>query len=331
MTICCTSTCPILRAAHVPLRITGFDNQLYSDYSRQQFPTYFHTYLVHHRLPFLQTTTYRHFFRPFLDTLLVSSNFITGKLDLDNPDKARAIKAIKDKRGKLRRFETCLDTLTAQLPVTDGTPAEAFNRLLLRNLYALAQESAVYTEDRTATYNVRDAQMAANLDWLANTQFKNEKIIVWAASAHLVKGRGSDYLVQSRFTPAEQAQLRADNEALHPMGQVFMDLPHNRQQTYIVGFISRMGSSQRTVAATATALSPPVKNSLESWLPANLAYGFLDFQPLRAQLVGQPPEYFAMQGIRHQTQYANWPNFFDGIFYVQTMTPCTKTNFTPSK
>lgn len=137
--------------------------------------------------------------RPFLDTLLVSSNFINGKLDLDNPVKTRAI---KDKKGKLRRFETCLDTLTAQLPVTDGTPTEAFNRLLLRNLYALAQESAVYTEDHTATYNVRDARMAANLDWLANTRLKNEKIIVWAASSHVAKGRGSDYLVQSRFTPA---------------------------------------------------------------------------------------------------------------------------------
>ncbi len=99
--------------------------------------------------------------------------------------------------------------------------------------------------------------------------------------------------MQSRFTPAQQAQLRAYNEALHPMGQVFMDLPQNRQQSYIVGFISRMGTSQRTVAATATPLSPPVNNSLESWLPANLAYAFLDFQPFRAQLGDQPPEYFA--------------------------------------
>jgi erythromycin esterase len=315
------------RSAH-PLRVTGFDNQLYSAYSRQQFPAYFHAYVTRHHLPFRQTATYQQFFQPFLDTLLVSSNFITGKLDLDNPVQVRAI---QDKKGKLRRFEACLDTLTAQLPAPDGTPTETFNRLLLRNLYALAQESAVYTEDHTATYNVRDAQMAANLDWLANTQFKSEKIIVWAASAHVAKGRGSDYLVQARFTPAQQAQLRAYNEALHPLGQVFTDMPFNRQQTYIVGFISRLGTSQRTVAATATPLSPPAPNSLESWLPANLAYGFLDFQPLRAQLAAHPPEYFAMQGLRHQTQYANWPNFFDGVFYVQTMTPCTKTAFTPSK
>ena len=311
-----------------PLRITGFDNQFYGSYSRELFPTYLHAYLVKNNLPFLRTRTYQQFFRPFIDTLLVSSNFITGKLDLDN---SVGVLAIKNKHGKLRRFEACLDTLAAQLPAPAGDAAATFDQLLLLNLRALTQESAAYTEDHDATYNVRDAQMAVNLNWLANLKFKDEKIIVWAASAHVAKGRGSDYLVQARFSAGQQAQMRARNDAVHPMGQVFTEMPRNQQQTYILGFTARAGSSQRTVVATATSIAPPLSNSLESWLPANLLYAFVDFQPLRAQQATQPPEYFAMRGLLNQPSYANWPNFFDGIFYIQTMTPCTPTEFVPSK
>ena len=310
-----------------PLRITGIDNELYTDYSRQQLPGYLHRYLAKNNLPFLKTRTYQQFFRPFIDTLLVSSNFMTGKLDLDNPVK---VLAIKDKKGKLRRFEACLDTLAAQLPAA-STPVEAFDRQLLRNLRALAQESAVYTDDHNATYNVRDAQMAANLDWLANTRFKDEKIIVWAASSHVAKGKGSDYLVQGRLPAEQQAQQRRYNDAEHTMGRVFTETAQNRQQTYILGFISGGGTSQRTVSATATTLAPPLKNSLESWLPSSLAYAFLDFQPLQAQQAAQKPEYFAMQGLRHQSWYADWTNFFDGVFYLKTIAPCTRTGFTISK
>jgi erythromycin esterase len=314
------------RSAH-PLRITGFDNELYTDYSRQRLPGYLHAYLAKNNLPFLRTRTYQQFFRPFIDTLLVSSNFMTGKLDLDNPVNAPAI---KDKSGKLRRFEACLDTLTAQLPAA-STPAEAFDRQLLRNLHALAQESAVYTEDHNATYNVRDAQMAANLDWLANTRFKEEKIIVWAASLHVAKGKGSDYLVLGHLPAEQQAQQRTYNDAIHTMGRVFTETGQNRQQTYILGFVAGGGTSQRTVMATATPLAPPIKNSLESWMPASLAFAFLDFQPLRVQRAAQKPEYFAMGGLRNQPRYADWTNFFDGVFYIKTMTPCTRTSFTPSK
>ena len=310
-----------------PLRITGFDNQFYSPYSRQHLPAYLHAYLSKHQIPFLHSGSYQQFFRPFIDTLLVSTHFITGTLDLDHPVTGLAI---KNKHAKLRRFEACLDTIVRQLPPPASPTADAFDRLLLRNLYALAQESAVYTEDYNATYNIRDAQMAANLDWLANTKFAGEKIIVWAASAHVAKGKGRDYLVQ-RWLPAEQqAQFRTQLDAFHSMGRVFTEDARNREQTYILGFVSREGTTQRTVMRTATALAPPTKNSLESWLPPSLAYAFLDLQPLRAQQLGRAPEYFAMQGLRRHPLYADWPQFFDGLFYVRTMTPCTPTRF-PSR
>ena len=308
-------------SAH-PLRVIGFDSELYSDYSRQFLPGYLHTYLARHNLPFLKTRAYQQFFRPFIDTLLVSSNFMTGKLDLDHPVN---VISIKDKRGKLRRFEAYLDTLATQLPT--AAPAEAYERQLLRNLRALAQESAVYTDDHNATYNVRDAQMAANLDWLANVKFKDEKIIVWAASYHIAKGKGSDYFVLGQ----QKDQQRNYLDAIHTMGRVFTETGHNREQTYILGFISGGGSTQRTVMGQPTPIAPPIKNSLESWLPPSLAYGFLDFQPLRAQQVGPKPEYFGMQGLHHQTQYADWPSFFDGVFYLKTMTPCTRTGYTAGK
>lgn len=308
-----------------PLRVTGFDNQLYSEYSRKFFPNYFHNYLTTNKLSFIKSRTYQQFFRPFIDTLLVSTHFITGKLDLDNPVSGLAI---RDKRGKLRRFEACLDTIAAQLPPSPGP--DSFDRLLLRNLRALAQQSAAYTDDHNATYNVRDAQMAANLDWLVNTKFAGEKIMVWAASTHLATGKGSDYLVQARLPAAQQAQHRAYWDAVHPMGQVFTADPRNRQQTYVLGFTSGTGTTQRTVAGGPTTLPPPEKNSLESWLPANLPYAFIDLQPLRTEQPAPAPDYFSLKALQHRPIFANWPNFFDGIFYLNTMTPCTRTSFVPS-
>ncbi|RZL14495.1 MAG: hypothetical protein EOO62_05300 [Hymenobacter sp.] len=304
-----------------PLLITGFDNQFYSEYSRKQFPEYLHNYLTKNNLSFTKSRSYQQFFRPFVDTLLVSGYFITGKLDLDNPVSGLAI---RDKRGQLRRFEACLDTIAAQLP----PGPDSFDRLLLRNLHALTQESAAYTDDHNTTYNVRDAQMAANLDWLVNTKYAGEKIIVWAASTHIAAGKGSDYLVQARLPAAQQAQQRAYWDAVHPMGQVFMVNPRNRQQTYVLGFTSGTGTTQRTVASAPTTVPLPGKNGLESWLPANLPYAFIDLQPLRT---AQPPEYFGLKALQHRLIFANWPNFFDGLFYLNTMTPCTRTSYPAGK
>jgi erythromycin esterase len=310
-----------------PLRITGFDNQFYNPYSQQHFPAYLHAYLTKQQLPFLRSPTYQQFFRPFVDTLLVSTNFITGSLDLDNPYQGRAI---RDKQAKLRRFEACLDTLTSQLLPSTSPGAERFDQLLLPNLRALAQESAAYSEDHNTTYRVRDARMAANLDWLANTKFAGEKIIVWAASAHVATSKTSDYLIQGKFSPEQKARIQANLDAVPPLGRMFTGQARNRQQTYVVGFVSHAGTSKRTVVRTATTLPPPPRNSLESWLPSGLAYAFLDWQPLRAQQAGRAPEYVAMQGLHHQQAlFADWPQFFDGLFYIRTMTPCTPTSFHP--
>lgn len=76
------------------------------------------------------------------------------------------------------------------------------------------------------------------------------------------------------------------------MGHVFTEDALTSQQIYILGFVSREGTTLRTVVGTATALAPPVKNSLESWLPRHWAYTFLDFQPLRVQQAGRAPKYF---------------------------------------
>lgn len=312
-----------------PLRITGFDNQFYTADSRQHFPASLHAYLSKQQVPFLRSRTYQQFFRPFVDTLLVSTNFITGSKDVDNPYQGRAI---RDKHAKLRRFEAWLDTLASQLPPSTSPGATSFDQLLLPNLRALAQESAAYTEDHTTTYRVRDAQMAANLDWLANTKFVGEKIIVWAASAHVNKGKTSDYSLQGPFSAEQKASLQANLEAIHPLGRVFTDQARNREQTYIVGFICHDGTSKRTGMRTATTLPPPPSYSLEGWLPASLAYGFLDLQPLRAQQAGGKPDYVVMQGLSHQqTTLADWPQFFDGLFYIRTMMPCTPTSFPPSR
>src|SRR6185312_12546836 len=67
-----------------------------------------------------------------------------------------------------------------------------FWRQQLRSLRAYAQYAVNETPtDRAglndAQLNGRDAQMADNLIWLANRRYTGRKIVVWAASFHIMR------------------------------------------------------------------------------------------------------------------------------------------------
>ena len=51
----------------------------------------------------------------------------------------------------------------------------------------MVKNSLSFYINKSVFSNIRDSQMAENLLWLSNNEFKNQKIIVWAASFHIVK------------------------------------------------------------------------------------------------------------------------------------------------
>jgi erythromycin esterase len=285
----------------MPLRVAGFDNQLYASFSRRVLPGYLDSYLAQQGVAYGGSRTYQTFWRPFLDTLSQPWRF----------SRKPATALIADKPGKLRRFVAGLDTIWQQLPpASRGT----YGGRLLENLGVLARESAVFTEDDNATDSIRDAQMARNLDWLVNEKYPHDKILVWAASSHVAKGPGSAY---------QQPRV------ITRMGVHFMAKPENVRQTYVLGFSSKWGMTRRVQAAQPTAVKRPPKDSFETWINNGLPYAFVDFKEFHAQFP-QSTEFFWLAGPHHEHELADWTAVYDGIFFIREMTPCGKSEFKPA-
>lgn len=281
-----------------PLRLAGIDNQLYGSFSpaaasRRELPAFLTSWLTGQGVAYAATPAYRAFFVPFLDTLSQPQYFATRP----------PTHLIAHKAAKLRRFEAVVDTLLGALP---PAARASYEGRVLENLRVLTQESAVYTEDEVATYNLRDAQMARNLDWLANVRYPTEKILVWAASSHVSKGPATAYRTQPR--------------PITYMGTRFMANPLNARQSYVLGFSSQRGATRRVQAAQPTRLSPAPRGSFESWINESYAYAFVDFRPWQAAPASN--RFFWMTGPHHVGELADWPQLYDGIFFIREMTPC---------
>ena len=287
-----------------PLQLAGMDNQSYSPFSHQALPGYLRGFLGQQAVPLAATRRFNEFFVPFLDTLSQPYRFST----------APATYLLANKKAKLRRFEMMADTLLAQL-----SPAAraSYGGQVLENLRVLAQESAVYTEDEVALYNLRDAQMAHNLEWLVSEKYPTEKILVWAANLHIAKWQRPGYQSAERVTTF--------------LGAHFTATPGRAAQTYCLGFLSATGATRRAQAAQPTRLAPPHRGGFESWLPARLPYAFVDFRAFRAQQPGYTTPFYmrglGYEGGRGYTDMADWTNIYDGIFFIREMQPCGKSSF----
>ena len=294
---------PQTYATAAPLQLAGMDNQSYAPFSHQALPGYLRGFLAQQAVPLAATRRFNEFFVPFLDTLSQPWRFSTKP----------ATALIAHKQAKLRRFELLADTVLTQL-----APAAraSYGGQVLANLRVLAQESAVYTEDEIDTYNLRDAQMARNLEWLVSEKYPAEKIIVWAANRHIVKWRQAGYQSAERVTTF--------------MGAHFTATPGRAAHTYCLGFLSATGVTQRALAAQPTPIAAPRRGYFETWLPA-WPYAFVDFRAFRAQQPGYAVP-FGMRGLgyeggRSYTDMAAWTNIFDGIFFIREMQPCGKSSF----
>ncbi|MCK6602485.1 MAG: erythromycin esterase family protein [Bacteroidetes bacterium] len=159
-------------------------------------------------------------------------------------------------------------------------------------------------------FNLRDRQMAENLLWLMNTQLKDRKIIVWAASSHISRNR--NFLI---------GRMEADS-AMIPMGHYLREVLGDR--LYCLGFTAGKGK----VAIRDRMfwdLAEPGSGTLESVLMASeFDFQWLDFSHLPADhwlwkpVQARPYGYTVMTG--------RWPGMMDGLFFIRTMTPSTGLN-----
>jgi len=162
--------------------------------------------------------------------------------------------------------------------------------------------------------NPRDAQMAANLVWLANTYYPGRKIIVWAASSHIARA------VADLRAPGGSRPY-ASGWSVHMGGEAYRVLGADM---YAIGFTAATGSIGRPGIAPA-AIQPPLAESLEAHFAGTpFDYAFVDFRRRAAggewltDVYSRPFGYSNLRG--------DWTAVFDGMIFTREMTPSTSAS-----
>ena len=265
-----------------PIIITGFDNQMMTGHS------------YHH----LQHE---------LDSCMKKLNLGITK----QPDYATLILPTLDSLGKLTPksktdsfFERCGRYLAIikQEAQDKGLPEDDFWMMIIDNLIAEKEEGLLALQDTRLSQTARDAQMAKNLQWLANVKYPGDKIIVWAASAHI-----------ARFPLYKEG----DNPLLIRMGRFFTSDTALARKTFTIGFTSFEGEAGR-LGWPVYKIKKPIAKSFENWIDPTWNYAFTDFSQLADR-----SQRFYLKGLGHNSRFEyEWANVFDGIFYIRTMYPC---------
>lgn len=274
-----------------PLQVTGFDSQLIYPYSRAHLKQDLDRYLVSRGVvsKFPSPAAYQ----TFLEA-------VHGLVVKDFEPKAYR----PDRRQTLENgFQLVSQALLA------AGDTSVWPRVLA-SLQA-------YMDTTWDTQEVRDKAMADNLEFLLTHQYKGAKIIVWAANTHIMKhtdqitGKGKNF-----------------NRVIWPnMGTYFVQDPLQARQTYVLGFASYQGTAGRLGTAPYP-VPVPDKKGLETWIPASIAYGFLDFTPYNKQF-NYPATPFLLKSPFHYTIPARvapiaWNLVYDGLFFIRDMQATAK-------
>jgi erythromycin esterase len=276
---------PATYTAGRPMTVTGFDNQPHSRFSNRRLVKWLDSVITMERLP--------------LDSFAAKKTFILNWTD-------SLVRYYGRKIEQFDNYDEMNRLMTQTIALHEGRYGKDFSWLILNSIAAFnMQMKYMFVKDYT-TFTVRDAQMAANLNWLVNVKYKSEKVIVWAHNFHILN---NSWAAMGR------------NAGKHlSMGNEFLKMPGNTAQTYVLGFTSGRGTAGRINAGKTYKVRKPRRNSFEKWI-GNAVYAFVDFTSYNRQTAA--PEFFLMKGKHHQQKAtAQWTRCFDGMFYIRDMYAC---------
>lgn len=165
---------------------------------------------------------------------------------------------------------------------------------------------------RAQDNNPRDAQMAANLVWLANVYYPGRKIIVWAASAHVARSVGA-------LSNSTGGRPYAIGWTVHMGAEAYRSLGGSM---YSIGFVAGTGS-WGLPGAQPQAVPEPRFNSIEDhFSQTSHTNAFIDFRAPRAA-GGEWLSDVYMGAFGYQPLHGDWTTVFDGLVYTGVMEPST--------
>jgi len=278
------------------LIISGFDCHQYQPFSLKNLPKMLDSVLEHDDLPITKEANYSSEILPLINSSLTWVQQTPQKVKIE----------------AINQGINYLDRIKQQLIAKEG--GDNFWVLVADNMIEQANDAKEQLATGKITVNNRDAQMAKNLAWLINTKYKDRKIIVWAANSHIARS-----LTSVNDTIFKTAR---------PMTEDLIPLLSNKEKIYILGFTSFAGTTHR-FGRDARDFKQADNNNFESWMnEKKYSFAFLDFSSFNAENINSN-EKFPMAPLGHFSVDGLWNKIFDGIFYIQQMSPCVPLEHHP--
>jgi len=198
--------------------------------------------------------------------------------------------------------------LTAALGAS-SLPRKTFALQEVQNMTGHIRNGWQYVQGKRDSIDIRDAQMADNLLWLAKKRYPGKKIMVWAQNSHNAKN-GYEVILTDKdedFRPIKMGTILNDTIG---------------KDMYVMGFTSYSGKGGRITVKDKFEIPPPTGDSFEQWLhSAKYNYAFTDMTEVKVD----KPNWFLSKLYHHDNEMkGNWGNLYDGVFYIEQMFPCDR-------
>ena len=228
----------------------------------------------------------------------------------------------KDRDARLADLANLEQALAAKQPIQGlDHRARAWWAQVARSLAAQLKNIVAQREgakkDTWGYTNRRDAQMAKNMIWLGDEHYKGRKIIVWAATFHIIRNA-------PKLTALNGS---VDYTHVVPMGHAVAK--HFGADCYTLGFTAYEGEIGRPWTKPSP-LTRAEAGTFEHWMRhAGHDEAIVDLRKpakggafLRQPFVARPLGYSPMRGD-------GWHDVLDGLYFQRRMTPSTRSGYTP--
>jgi erythromycin esterase len=274
------------------IKLTGIDCQLNGSVSKTELKQVLKKYIDGSNIDYLQTDYYKHNFWTSIDSCI--KIFTTYSF----------YNQFKFSYDHIKHTYLACDSIITQLPSND----HSFENQTLVSFTQLCKMYYNLNSRGNKTYNIRDMQMANNLEWLLNFKYPNEKIIVWAANTHILKDTHETFknkLLSMQYT----------------LGYYYTQNISN-PKSYILTITSDNGKGNALFGNDLPyPIVPTKQNSIESCFNKK---GF-DYQFVSLKEFDKNNSQFIVSKIDGNTNVkAKWNLCTDGIFYIKTMQPSVR-------
>ena len=222
--------------------------------------------------------------------------------------------------GSKKDWLATLDSIIASIDlakpiVADDEQELFFWRQQLRSLKAYGSysipASSAFSFLSGNSLNARDAQMADNLIWLTQRRYPGRKIIVWAASFHIMRNAAE----------IEVPDKSVNYSTIIPMGHVVAQKLGDN--VFTVGFTAGGGQAGAWFRPPFDIASPPAGTLEDLCLRADLETAVL---PLRDDSPEAKwlSETFYSRPLGYSWMRARWGRHFDAMIFQKNMVPATE-------